>query len=95
MTAMSRTRSRTDCAIAFAVTSSIVKNTAAATIVTMRPMLPIWFAKPCRNALSVVVRVSVEEFANSVSICADMAAARFGSSMRRMIQPTSSRAAPR
>ncbi len=68
MTAMSRTRSRTDCAIAFAVTSSIVKNTAAATIVTIAPTLPIWLAKPCRNALSVVVRVSVEEFANNASI---------------------------
>ena len=57
-------RSRIDWPIVFAVTSSIVKNTAAAIAVSSAPMLPIWLAKLWMNAFSVAVFVSVEELAN-------------------------------
>ena len=76
MTPISLMRSRTDCPIVFAVTSSIVKNTAVATAVTIAPMLPIWLAKPWMNAFSVVVLVSVEELANSASIVRAISAER-------------------
>ena len=68
-----------------------MKNTAAATALTIAPMLPIWFAKPCRNALSVVVLVSAEEFANSASIVLETSGPRLGSMSRSTIQPMESR----
>ena len=68
LTSSSLVRSRTDCAIVFAVTSSMVKNTAATMALRIAPMLPIWLRKDCAIARSVEVLVSAGELANCWSI---------------------------
>ena len=48
----------------FAVTSSMVKNTAVVTDTRIRPMLPTWSRNCLMNTRSVAVLVSFGEFAN-------------------------------
>ena len=63
-TPTSLVRSRTDCAIVLAATSSIVNSTATRIAIMIAPMSPICFAKPSTNPFSVVVFVSADELAN-------------------------------
>ena len=85
---ISPTRSRTDCAIVFPATSRMVKNTAPRIEVTMSPMLPIWLAKPAANAPSGSLLVSASELRNRASMASAVSAARSGSAIRTMYQPT-------
>ena len=61
-------RSRTDCAIVFAVTSSIVKNTAKTTDTRIMPMLPTCSRNCLMKTRSVAVLVSSDELANIASM---------------------------
>ena len=70
-----------------AVTSSIVKNTAATIADRIAPMLPTWLTNDCAIARSDDVLVSAGEFANITSICLLIACARFTSLILMTYQP--------
>ena len=66
-TPTSLVRSRTDCAMVLAATSSIVNRTATRIAIMIAPMSPICLAKPSTKPFSVVVLVSADELANMLS----------------------------
>ena len=86
-TPISLVRSLTDCAMVLAVTSSMVKNTAAVTETRIAPMLPTCSSSRLTNCRSVAVLVSLGEFSNCASMRAAMASAWLGSSTRTAIMP--------
>ena len=88
-TASSPVRSRTAMAMVLPVTSSRVKNTTAPIARIRNSMLPICFTNDAAKAVSVWVRVSEAEFANSASMALATAERRRpGRSTRTTYQPT-------
>jgi hypothetical protein len=81
-------RSRIDCAIVLPAMSRITKKTTAAIADRMAPVSPIWCAKDCASAFSVVVFVSSGEFANWRSMACATASAWSGWSTSSTYQPT-------
>src|SRR6202790_3344693 len=86
-TASSPVRSRTEIAMVLPVTSSKVKKTTLPMVRIRNSMFPSCLAKPAWNADSVSVLVSVEEFANPVSIALATRTALSGLSSFRTYQP--------
>ena len=87
-TANSPTRSRTEIAIVFPVTSSKVKNTTPPIVKINNSIFPSCFANPAANADSVSVFVSVEELAKPLSMAAATETASSGESSFTTYQPT-------
>ena len=87
-TANSAVLSRSACAIVCAAITTMLKNTAPRTAVTMAAMLPTWLANPCRNRPSLDVLVGPDDAANSSSMADKTSSDRPGSPRRATKSPT-------